>query len=65
MADEFEDTIESNATGPKRAAGDAGSIEQHPLLEQIEADRYIAAKRATRASSFPLRLFKIKHPGAD
>jgi len=35
----IEDAIRENAAGPKRAQGDSGSVEQHSLTEQIEADR--------------------------
>jgi hypothetical protein len=37
MADELDDTIRQNAQGPAKAAGDAGSVEQHSLPDQIEA----------------------------
>ena len=48
MADEIEDTIETNATGPKRVRGDSGEIEQHSLKDQIEVDRYLASKKAIK-----------------
>jgi hypothetical protein len=40
MPGELDDAIEQNAKGPAKASGDAGSVEQHKLAEQIEADRY-------------------------
>ena len=40
MADELDDEIRTNAEGPAKVSGDAGSVEQHKLTEQIEADRY-------------------------
>ena len=48
MAEDLDNTIRQNAAGPKRAAGDSGSVEQHGLTEQIEADRYLASKEAAR-----------------
>ncbi|MCL2120013.1 MAG: hypothetical protein FWH27_16470 [Planctomycetaceae bacterium] len=44
----LEDAIRENAAGPKRAQGDSGSMEQHSLKDQIEADKYLASKEAVR-----------------
>jgi hypothetical protein len=65
MADSLEDTIRQNAQGPAKAAGDAGSIEQHKLSEQIEADRYLGAKEAAKSKSRDLRFNRFVPPGAD
>ena len=65
MADELDDTIRSNAQGPAKVAGDAGSVEQHSVSEQIEADRYLAAKQAAKAKRRGLRFNKIVPPGAE
>jgi hypothetical protein len=65
VADNLEDTILENAQGPAKAAGDAGSVEQHKLTEQIEADRYLASKVAAKAKSRGLRFNKLVPPGAD
>lgn len=64
MADELQDAIKENAQGPKRAQGDAGSVEQHPLTEQIEADRYLASKEAAK-KGLGVRMTKVVPPGAD
>lgn len=45
MAENLEETIRTNAEGPAKASGDAGSVEQHKLTDQIEADRYLASRR--------------------
>ncbi len=63
MADELEDTIRRNAQGPAKASGDAGSVEQHPLPDQIAADRYLAAKEAAQAKHRGLRFNKFVPPG--
>jgi hypothetical protein len=63
MPDELEDTIQQNASGPKSASGDAGSMEQHPLPDQIAADRYLASKKAMK-SGRGVRLTKLVPPGA-
>jgi hypothetical protein len=64
MADDLKDSILENARGPKRAQDDAGSMEQHSLREQIEADQYVTAKNNARRRGFPLKIIKIIPPGA-
>jgi hypothetical protein len=63
MADELDDAIRQNAQGPAKASGDAGSVEQHPLPDQIEADKYLAAKDAAKSKSRGLRFNKLVPPG--
>jgi hypothetical protein len=65
MADDLDETIEQNAKGPAKASGDAGSVEQHPLPDQIEADRYLASKDAAQKPQRGLRFNKLVPPGAD
>ena len=63
MPDDLTDTIRENASGPKSARGDSISLEQHSLTEQIEADRYLSSKQATKAKNLGLRIVKIVPPG--
>jgi len=56
------DLIRENAAGPKRVQGDAGSVEQHSLKDQIEAERFLAAKEATRRG-LGIRLVKLRPDG--
>jgi hypothetical protein len=63
MADELANAIKENATGPKRAQGDSGSVEQHALTEQIEADRYLASKEAAK-KGLGVRMTRVIPPGA-
>ena len=65
MADDLEDTIRANAQGPAKASGDSGSMEQHKLTDQIEADRYLASKAAAKSKRRGLTLNKFVPPGAD
>ncbi|MFN9970703.1 MAG: hypothetical protein ACK58T_12475 [Phycisphaerae bacterium] len=65
MADELDDTIRQNAQGPAKAAGDAGSVEQHKLSDQIAADRYLASKEAAKSKRRGLVLNKLVPPGAE
>jgi hypothetical protein len=62
--DAITDAIIENATGPIRAQGDGGSIEQHPLSEQIAADRYVKSKNASR-TGLGIKFVKLIPPGAD
>lgn len=57
--------IEDNASGPKRAKGDAGEMEQHSLTEQIEVAKFLASKEAVKKKPFGLRRAKLIPPGAD
>ena len=65
MADDLKDTIRDNAQGPAKATGNAGSVEQHKLSDQIEADRYLAAKEAAKAKRRGLVFNKLVPPGAS
>lgn len=64
MPEELEQTIKHNAAGPAKASVDGQSVEQHALRDQIEADRYLESKRATRKRGLGIRLFKIVAGGA-
>ncbi|GIK23542.1 MAG: hypothetical protein BroJett005_29560 [Ignavibacteriota bacterium] len=57
------DAIRENAAGPKRAQGDSGSVEQHSISEQIEADRYLASKGAVKKGP-GVRMTKVVSPRA-
>ncbi len=65
MADDLEQAIRDNASGPAKAAGDTGSVEQHKLPDQIAADRFLASKEAAKSKSRGLRFNKLVPPGAD
>jgi len=65
MPDDLEESIRDNAAGPAEAHGDAGGMKQHSLKDQIEADRYLASKRAMQKKRRGIRLSKITPPGAQ
>ena len=65
MADDLKDTIRDNAQGPAKAAGDAGSVEQHKLADQIAADKYLASKEATKEKNRGLRFNRLIPPGTQ
>jgi|1185.fasta_scaffold667961_1 hypothetical protein len=63
--DETLDAIEkSTREGIKRSQGDTGSMEEHPLLDRIEADRYVKSQRAAR-QGLGIRFVKLIPPGQD
>lgn len=63
MAEDLEQNIRENAVGPKKAQGDSGSVEQHDLKDQIEADRYLSSKEAAK-KGLGVRMTKVVPPGA-
>jgi len=64
MTETLENTIHDNALGPKSASGDAGSIEQHSLPDQIAADKHIESKKAMGGKGLGIKLLKISPSGA-
>jgi hypothetical protein len=59
MAEDLQSTIRENAAGPKRAAGDSGSVEQHSLTEQIEADRHLFPRKTAKSNGLRIRTAKL------
>ena len=60
----IEESIRKNASGPKSAEVDGQRVEQHSLQEQIEADRYLASKKAVKSRNSGLKITKMSHSGA-
>jgi hypothetical protein len=66
MADNsLDQSIRENAQGPAKASGDSGSVEQHSLQDQIEADKYLASKQAAKQKHRGLRFSKLVPPSAQ
>ncbi len=63
MGEELDNSIQQNASGPRKASGDSGSIEQHGLADQIAADKYLESKKASRAKGLGVKLAKISPGG--
>jgi len=63
MADDLDDAIRTSAEGPRSASGDSGSMQQHPLPDQIAADKHLAAKDAMSRKNFGLIRVQIVPPG--
>jgi hypothetical protein len=64
MADNLDDTIRENAAGPAKVSGDAGSVEQHPLGDQLEVAKSLAAKEAVKKKHRGLRFNRFCPPDA-
>ena len=64
MGSSLEDTIRESAQKPAEVSSDAGSVKQHSLKDQIEADRYLTSKEAANSSKRGLRFNKLIPPGA-
>ena len=65
MADDLEQSLRDNASGPKRAKGDSSEMEQHSLPDQIAADKYLASKQASRKKGLGIALKKLYPPGSE
>lgn len=64
MTNTLDNTIQENAAGPRKASGDAGSIEQHSLQDQIAADKHLESKKAMATKGLGIKLLKISPGGA-
>lgn len=65
VSETLTDNIRQNAQGPAKVAGEAGSVEQHRLSEQIVADRYLLSKEAAKQPRRGLRFNKLVPPGVS
>ena len=63
-APHLDQAIRDNASQPAKASVDGQSVEQHPLKDQIEADRYLASKDAARKPGLGIKFAKVVPPGS-
>ncbi|MBI5725026.1 MAG: hypothetical protein HZA50_13780 [Planctomycetes bacterium] len=63
MAEELDNVIRRNARGPASADVDGVRMSQHNLRDQIEADKYLASKRAGKNPAKAFTRAKIVPPG--
>ena len=64
MADTTEDALESAMRQPKTIEVDGQKVENRDVSDLIEADRYLASKKATRGRRCPVRLTRMIAGGA-
>lgn len=58
-----DETIEANLAKPQSASGDAGSVSQHNLKDQIAAAEYLAERTGASRTTLPIRFAKLKPDG--
>jgi len=63
LTDTLDNSIQQNAVVPRKASSDSVSVEQHPLPDQIAADKYLESKKASRAKGLGIKLAKISPGG--
>lgn len=64
MADDLSQEIRDAAAGPQQVTVDGQTVQQRPLAELVEADRYLASKTAAAKNHRGLRFTKLVPPGA-
>ena len=60
-----DETTRDNAAGPAEVPGDSGLMRQHWPRDQMEVDRYLNSKQASRASGLDVRTSKLVPLGAN
>jgi hypothetical protein len=60
---DIENALIENAQNPKKVSGDAGSLEQHALKDQIEAEKFLQSKKAAAGKNLGIRFVKIAPGG--
>jgi len=63
MTDNLNNSILDSATQPAKVSSDGVSVEQHPLSEQIAADKYLASKTATQKKGLGIKFTKLSPSG--
>ena len=64
MPDDVQSAIQENAQGPSMARGDSGEVRQHPMTDQIAADKYLAANLGQKKNHGGIRIVKLQAPGS-
>lgn len=64
MSDEAYDALVESVAGPAEASDDAGRMKQHPIPDQIAADKHLANRAGASSRALPIRFGRIRPPGA-
>ncbi len=59
----IQQNIADNASGPRKASSDSGSVEQHALPDQIAADKFLESKKAVAKKGLGLKFNKLSPGG--
>jgi hypothetical protein len=62
VAEDIENAIRQNAQGPESAEVDGVKVKQHPLPDQIAADKYLAGRDARNNLARAFARVKIVSP---
>ena len=63
MSEITAETIATNAAKPRAITGDRGSVQQHPIADQIAAAKFRAGQSAMSRTNKGLRMFATTAPG--
>lgn len=61
----LEDEIKEAAASPQSASGDGETVTARSLVEMIEADKYLAAKKAANSKGKGFAFTKFRRPGTQ
>jgi len=64
MADDLDSTIQETVQGPAEVQTDGVRVKAQSVKDQIEADRYLAAKDAAKNKKLGVRFAKLVPPGS-
>ena len=64
MGDDLSNTIRENAASPSEVSVDGQTVRQHALKDQVDADRHLSSKQATK-KKLGVRMTKVVPPGAS
>ena len=64
MADDLQTELEAAAGGPAMARDDEGQMQSHNLRDLVEADKHVRRTAQTSRTGLPIKLFKLRPPGA-
>ncbi|OQA04265.1 MAG: hypothetical protein BWY69_00049 [Planctomycetes bacterium ADurb.Bin401] len=65
MTDDLNNSILENSQQPAKVSSDGLSVEQHPLADQIAADKYLASKTAIQKKGLGIKFSKLSPSGAE
>jgi len=57
-------SINTNAVKPKKASGDAGSVEQFSLQDQIAAAKFAGSRAVSRKTTVGIKLNQVVLPSS-
>lgn len=59
-----DEALREAATQPAKVSVDGQSVEQHPLKDRLEFERFVASKEAAKKPGLGIKFAKIVPPGS-